>query len=1442
MTRVTRLPSTTVITSRKMSEVAKLEREKRRALNKNNLREVANLCNLLGQELQQAGDYEEALAQHQEEGNICEALGDTIGRAVSHRRCGEVYSDMGEWEKALHHQQQHLFLAKKAESVVEEQRAYATIGRTHLQRADACATSGQEEEKAKALTEAEKAFLRSLSTCERLKGTVDTVEHCQMRCRLYLNLGLVLDQRGNPDRACHFISQALELCGNHSLHEDSQRCHSALGTILLKRDLYSQALQEGQKALALSTKLHDKALQCEGYSFLAQVHLHNSDFEAAKKCYYKAYKLRHPIIEDQERIRSNLKLTISLCHAEDALINLGESETEENVKYNEKFGDGLANLGLYSSALVYYHRMLDLSLKMEKAPSFLAPIYLSLARTYYDNKQYEEARKYYLKEFDIKVKEDYAEGCKTLLSVGDVETLLNMPYESVKSSYHQARELAIKANNPKLEAFVLSEHLALKEAPESEKEILQEALTKILEENDLDSNIELSEDEEANDDEDDIDLEQEYFSDSSDDAENLDKPRQSRQKKSFIIKRNEKGETPLHKACIGGNLKMVKKLIQQGHPVNLRDNCGWLPIHEAANHGFYDIVQVLAEAGAWLSDRGGQQCDGITPIHDAASCGNLEVVRLLINLGASITAKTNEGDTPLESLVKYRLRSQLSDRDKEECLILEQELKEKMKQVGHKIPKIPLTDSTNGVVRHTTSKTLTQQNNSRTKPRNSDILQDDEFSCSRKTSKFSRSRSFQTEKSRENSPPEFPNVKNSSAVTSLADSIEEDIFGPCSSTSLVTKDLCQHPETGTEADDDSEDFYNPFLEDIQETSATGTYLSAIGCVGSAARRAELQNASNGVSMRKERKAALLSQDEDIGDDWLDDDLGIFSKKRKRTENFSFEYKEPRKERRISSEHSSSAPTPVAPKRVRQTRLTTIIQKQSGRGSGMLRGNVEEDEQEPQSITGNSTSETSIYGESSSGRSSAAEPSHSDQIAGCGMDGPLRLKVRVQDRLLLVPVAGGGQNRTVAWLAEEVTRRYYQLSGLRPHLVLTTQDGAVLDPSDPITLVLPANQPELEGQVKGWDLPPLPDRYTAACQALSTSVIPALRSALHHTEISTTLDLSTVGWLAAVHLQPVIRAIQYQHSLRCLRLANCRLGDDGFNSLMEALPSLPSLEVLDLRASSLTSSSLFELTQALTTNTIKFRTLCSMDLSYNMFNEAKLIHVHALLSLPSLLDLSLKHCGIALHDVQLSSLSVTISTLKTLALDFNTVCKENLSFLLSCIPVVSTLTLSGLRCRKEQAPAEESSGIGLAVTQVLGAGEECLLQHLDLSACGLTDTELEDISTYLYRCPHLSSVNLAHNPALTAASVSTFLSELTANIALPLTSLSLHGNEVLAHSLRDQITSSLKQKATTKYAVTKFSLTETSPDTVFENFWKSQYQSKATIRRIGKELFLYCNES
>lgn len=75
--------------------------------------------------------------------------------------------------------------------------------------------------------------------------------------------------------------------------------------------------------------------------------------------------------------------------------------------------------------------------------------------------------------------------------------------------------------------------------------------------------------------------------------------------------------------------------------MNTRDHCGWLPLHEACNHGYIDVVGVLLEHGAAINDAGGIHCDGITPLHDAAVNGQVEVVQLLLEHGAdaSITDK-----------------------------------------------------------------------------------------------------------------------------------------------------------------------------------------------------------------------------------------------------------------------------------------------------------------------------------------------------------------------------------------------------------------------------------------------------------------------------------------------------------------------------------------------------------------------------------------------------------------------------------------------------------------------------------------------------------------------------------------------------------------------------------------------------------------------------------
>lgn len=85
-----------------------------------------------------------------------------MGRA--HRIIGEIYMLLEKFEEAIEHEQIFLEMAKLSKNKVEEQRAYATIGRVHLVHGqsltDLVASTGP-------LKKAEKAFLKSLIICKR---------------------------------------------------------------------------------------------------------------------------------------------------------------------------------------------------------------------------------------------------------------------------------------------------------------------------------------------------------------------------------------------------------------------------------------------------------------------------------------------------------------------------------------------------------------------------------------------------------------------------------------------------------------------------------------------------------------------------------------------------------------------------------------------------------------------------------------------------------------------------------------------------------------------------------------------------------------------------------------------------------------------------------------------------------------------------------------------------------------------------------------------------------------------------------------------------------------------------------------------------------------------------------------------------------------------------
>lgn len=98
------------------------------------------------------------------------------------------------------------------------------------------------------------------------------------------------------------------------------------------------------------------------------------------------------------------------------------------------------------------------------------------------------------------------------------------------------------------------------------------------------------------------------------------------------------------------------------------------------------------------------------------------------------------------------------------------------------------------------------------------------------------------------------------------------------------------------------------------------------------------------------------------------------------------------------------------------------------------------------------------------------------------EAPLRVRVRIEDKCYVIPCPRKleDSDTTIGWLASQASERYYSHHSVRPQLSLTTSDGALLCTTDPIAHVLQHNE-EVVGVAEHWHLPPLGERYQAACR-------------------------------------------------------------------------------------------------------------------------------------------------------------------------------------------------------------------------------------------------------------------------------------------------------------------------------------------------------------------------
>ncbi|XP_048658302.1 tonsoku-like protein isoform X2 [Marmota marmota marmota] len=1294
-------------------ELRQLSKAKARAQKNGQLHEEAAFCHQLGELLASHGRYAEALEEHQQELRLLESALDTLGCAVAHRKIGERLAEMEDYSAALQHQHRHLELADSLSNHTELQRAWATIGRTHLDIYDHCQSRDD-------LLQAQAAFEKSLAIIdEKLEGTLSQRELSEMRTRLYLNLGLTFESLQQTALCNDYFKKSIFLAEQNHLYEDLFRARYNLGAIYCREGKHSQAMRCLEGARECARAMKKRFMESECCVMVSQVLQDLGDFLAAKRALKKAYRLGSQKPVQRAAICQSLKYVLAVIRLQQQLEESESSDPQGAMAICEQLGDLFSKAADFPKAIEAYQNQLHFAERLNRPDLELATIHVSLAATRADMKDYRQAVYHYEEELRLR-NGNALEEANTWFNIALSREEAGDAYELLAPCFQKALNCAQQAQRPQLQQVLQHLHtvqlrLQPQEAPgtktrlqelsaaeelveeeEEEEEAMEEAAASVALEA---SELELSE--------------------SEDDADSLawqleeDEEFQGclgRRKVNRWNRRNDMGETLLHRACIEGHLRRVQDLVRQGHPLNPRDYCGWTPLHEACNFGHLEIVRFLLDHGAAVDDPGGQGCEGITPLHDALTCGHFEVAELLIERGASVTLRTRKGHSPLETLqqwVKLYCRD-LDLETQQKAAAMERRLQ--AASSGSASPASWTIPSNHLFDPETSPPSSPCPEPPWHTPRSSEAS----LACTRVSPQQAASVVARPRRSRHR-------------LASSSSSEGEDSAGP--QMPSQKRPRCFAPAQRDEA-------RTACPASIREASTVSAgqaaYQAAIRGVGSAQSRC-LRQGPWGPGEAPTPQTALIPEEEYLAGDWLELDTPL-----PRSRPFRLP--------RPQGSGDSNRPSTVGPDdeehparprtRTRQSRLTCLesCSTLERAGGSSLAAELSEN---PNVLR--------VPGESPA----------TGQPSGLGQPPPIRIRVQVQDNLFLVPVPHS-EAHSVAWLAEQASQRYYQTCGLLPRLSLR-KEGALLAPQDSIPDVLQSND-EVLAEVTSWDLPPLIDRYRRACQSLGQGEHQQVLQAMEHQGSSPSFSACSLA-LSQAQLTPLLRALKLHTTLRELHLAGNRLGDGCASELLAALSTMPSLVLLDLSSNHLGQESLRQLAGG-PQGQATLQNLEELDLSMNPLGDSCGQALASLLrACPLLSTLRLKACGFGpslflSHQAALGSAFQDAERLKTLSLSYNALGALALTKALQSLPTCTLLHLE----LGSVATSKSDLGFMEPIVRYL-AKEDCALVHLTLSANYLNDKAVRELSRCLPLCRSLISLDLSANPEISCASLQELLSAL-----------------------------------------------------------------------------------
>ena len=309
-----------------------------------------------------ACNYDLALKYYNRALHIAEKNNDSIDIAISYNNIGLVYSDKGDYDKALEFLNKAMTIrkAKLGEEHTDVATSYNNIGVVYYNKED--------------YDKALEYYNKALTIWKSKLGE----EHTDV-ATFYNNIGLVYSDKGDYDKALEYYNKALTIWKSKlgEEHINVARSYNNIGSVYHDKGDYDKALEFLNKALAiLKSKFGEEhTVVANYYNHIGSVYSDKEDYDKALEFYNKVLAIRKA--------------------------KLGEEHIDVATSYN--------NIGFiyrakndHNKALEFYNKALTIrKAKLSEEHTDVALSYNSIGSVYFTKGDYDKALEYFDKALPI---------------------------------------------------------------------------------------------------------------------------------------------------------------------------------------------------------------------------------------------------------------------------------------------------------------------------------------------------------------------------------------------------------------------------------------------------------------------------------------------------------------------------------------------------------------------------------------------------------------------------------------------------------------------------------------------------------------------------------------------------------------------------------------------------------------------------------------------------------------------------------------------------------------------------------------------------------------------------------------------------------------------------------------------------------------------------------